>query len=251
MSQKLTPILIVISIISAFFAGTLWQKVRNLEKGKTTGTVTATPQAVQPLSLENLKKYAKELKLNTKDFNNCLDKAKYEQKVKDELKEGENLGVTGTPAFFINGLLLGGAYPYEAFRAVIDFELKGGDWKKPDVTVKYLVDKNYDNGEIEIARKTVNLGDSPQKGEAEAPVKIIEYSDFQCPFCARHFTQTAKQIEDNYIKNGKVLLAFKQYPLNFHPFAQKAAEASLCANDQGKFWEYHDKLFEEVAKSSQ
>lgn len=248
MSKRFVPVLLVVIIILAFFVGVLWQKVQNLEKG---ATPTATATSQEPLSLENLKKYAKELNLKTKDFNSCLDKAIYEQKVKDEFKSGEALGVGGTPGFFINGLFLGGAYPYDTFKAVIDFELAGGDWKKPDATVKYLVDGDPKNGEIVIERKNVDLGDAPKKGEADAPIKIIEFSDFECPYCAIFYSQTFSQIQKEYIDTGKVFFAFKQFPLSLHQYAQKAAEASLCAGEQGKFWEYHDKLFAEVSKASQ
>ncbi len=80
------------------------------------------------------------------------------------------------------------------------------------------------------------------RGNPDAKVVIIEYSDFQCPFCGKAQT-TVEQILNDY--NGKVKLYYKQFPLTqIHPNAQKAAEASLLAADQGKFWEYHDLLFE-------
>ena len=66
----------------------------------------------------------------------------------------------------------------------------------------------------------------PIKGSSDAPVTIVEYSDFECPFCARHFVQTLPSIEENYIKTGKVKYIFKDFPLNFHRFAQKASEAA-------------------------
>lgn len=83
----------------------------------------------------------------------------------------------------------------------------------------------------------------PTLGSKDAKVTIVEYSDFQCPFCERFVTQSFPQIKTDYIDTGKVKLVFRQFPLSFHPFAQKAAEASLCADEQGKFWDYHDKLF--------
>lgn len=84
-------------------------------------------------------------------------------------------------------------------------------------------------------------------GQADAPVTIIEFTDYQCPFCARHFTQTYGQIKQNYIDTGKVKYVSRDFPLSFHQFAQKASEAAECAEDQGKFWEMHDKLFETQA----
>jgi protein-disulfide isomerase len=82
------------------------------------------------------------------------------------------------------------------------------------------------------------------KGDPDAPVKIFEFSDFECPFCARFYTQTYGQIDSEYIENGDVAIIFKHFPLSIHANAQKAAEAAECAGDQGKFWEMHDMLFE-------
>jgi len=89
-----------------------------------------------------------------------------------------------------------------------------------------------------------SAGDIPFKGQKSAPITIIEFSDFQCPYCERFYTQTLPLIDENYIKTGKVKLTFRNFPLSFHQYAQKAAEASECANEQNKFWEYHNKLFE-------
>ncbi len=83
--------------------------------------------------------------------------------------------------------------------------------------------------------------DNHVRGNFNAPVTLVEFSDFECPFCERIFP-TMNKILGDY--EGKVRLVYKQFPLSFHPNAQKAAEASECASEQGKFWEYHDKLFE-------
>ncbi|MFZ5366121.1 MAG: DsbA family protein [Patescibacteria group bacterium] len=95
-------------------------------------------------------------------------------------------------------------------------------------------------GEEEIA-KLVETGQV--KGEETAKVTMVEFSDFQCPFCARYAKETFPQIEKEYIKTGKVRYIFHHYPLSFHQYAQKAAEAAECAGEQGKFWEMHDKIF--------
>jgi protein-disulfide isomerase len=89
---------------------------------------------------------------------------------------------------------------------------------------------------------TISLTGKIPRGNVSAPITIVEYSDFQCPFCKR-VQPTLDQLLKDY--NGKIKLYYKHFPLNqIHPYAQKAAEASECAADQGKFWEYHDKLFE-------
>lgn len=88
----------------------------------------------------------------------------------------------------------------------------------------------------------VSAGDAPLKGSPDAPITIIEFSDFQCPFCKR-VLPVLTQLLEQYA--GKVKLAFRDFPLaNIHPQAQKAAEAAHCAGEQGKYWEYHDLLFE-------
>src|SRR5450432_2078513 len=87
----------------------------------------------------------------------------------------------------------------------------------------------------------VALGDAPQLGDSDAKVTIVEWSDFQCPFCGR-VIDTLHQVEKNYGSDVRVL--FKQNPLPMHQNAPYAAKASLAAQKQGKFWPMHDKLFE-------
>ena len=89
--------------------------------------------------------------------------------------------------------------------------------------------------------KDINVAGSPFKGAADAPVTIVLFTDFQCPYCARILPLLNQVLEKN---QGKVKLVFKNFPLNTHQFARKAAAAALAANKQGKFWEYHDRLFQ-------
>ncbi len=91
----------------------------------------------------------------------------------------------------------------------------------------------------------VSLDDDPVMGNPNAPVTVVEYSDFQCPFCSRFFTETLPQLEENYIDTGKIKFVYKDLPLDsLHPNARAAHIAAECADEQGKFWEYHDVLFE-------
>jgi len=99
---------------------------------------------------------------------------------------------------------------------------------------KYKVEKKIEPLRTQVA----DVG--PARGPASAPVTIVEFSDFQCPFCGR-LIPTLDQVKAKY--GDKVRIVFRQFPLPMHPNAQKAAEASLCANDQGKFWEMHDAMF--------
>jgi len=95
----------------------------------------------------------------------------------------------------------------------------------------------------------VSLDDDPFKGNANAQVTVIEFSDFQCPFCFRFFEQTLPQIEKNYIETGKIKFVYRDLPLdNLHPNARPVHIAAECADEQGKFWEYHDILFEKQSE---
>lgn len=93
--------------------------------------------------------------------------------------------------------------------------------------------------------QTVSIGDSPIKGDAEAPVTIIEYSDYQCPFCARNYRDVLPLLEQEYIDTGKVRFVMRENPLtSIHRNAMDASIAALCAGDQGKYWEMHDLMFD-------
>ncbi|MBI5066837.1 MAG: thioredoxin domain-containing protein [Deltaproteobacteria bacterium] len=82
--------------------------------------------------------------------------------------------------------------------------------------------------------------EGPSRGSEKAPITIVEFSDFECPYCVKA-EETVKQVMKEY--EGKIRLVYRDFPLPFHPNAQKAAEAAHCAGDQGKYWEMHEKLF--------
>lgn len=244
--SPLVPILVIGLIVFAFVSGSLWQKVKSLEKGNS-GTVAGTQQAPQAnyLSIENLKIYAQDLKLDTKKFNSCLDNSERKSDVEKELNEGIDEGVSGTPGFFLNGHFISGALPFEMFKTFIDYELATGfdSGKKPTEEVQKLIDQ----GIIDTSKKEVKIENYPSRGPQNAKITLVEYSDFECPYCVRA-NPTVKKILETYPNN--IRLVYKQFPLiNIHPNAMKAAEASLCAKDQGKFWEYHDKLFDSATSS--
>lgn len=89
------------------------------------------------------------------------------------------------------------------------------------------------------------VADAPALGRADAPVTIVEFSDYQCPFCQRFFATTFPALKQQYIDAGKVRYVFRDSPLDqLHPLARKAAEAAHCAGEQGKYWEMHDALFQ-------
>jgi protein-disulfide isomerase len=101
------------------------------------------------------------------------------------------------------------------------------------------------------ARADVDADDDPVLGDPNAPVTIIEFSDYECPFCGRFYSQTLPQIKSNYIDTGKVKLVYRDFPLSFHQMAEPSALAANCAADQDKFWEFHDKAFENQGSLSE
>lgn len=99
----------------------------------------------------------------------------------------------------------------------------------------------------------VSADDDPFLGPQKAKVTIIEFTDYQCPFCRRFWRETLEQIKQEYINSGKsVKFVLRDFPLSsIHPMAQKYSEAAECAEDQRKYWEMHDKIFQEQDKLGQ
>ena len=98
---------------------------------------------------------------------------------------------------------------------------------------------------LEPPRQQIATDNSPSRGPAGAPIELVEFSDFQCPFCLRA-NPTVRQVLDTY--GDRIRFVYRHYPLPSHPNARPAAEAAECAAEQGKFWPYHDKLFASQSK---
>ncbi len=227
-----TPVLVLLLIAASFYVGRLSSQVEGLKKNVAGTDTTAPTQAPEPerkLDVASLKERAKKIGLDTTKFDQCLDGGAMAQRVADEQKEGAALGVSGTPSFLINGVMLVGAQPQSSFESVIDAELKNGTGDKAAAAL----------GE-EGKRLKLNLTKGYVTGSENAKIKIVEFTDFECPYCERAFP-TVSAVMEKY--KGKISLEYKSFPLSFHPSAQKAAEAALCAGEQGKFWEMHDDLF--------
>lgn len=228
------PLLVVLLIVGAFYLGRLSLEVANLKKEKSAPAPVAAgvaqpTEAQRPIDVPSMKALAKTLGMDENKFNQCLDDGTYASRVASEQKEGQNFGISGTPSFLINGLLVVGAQPATTFESIIDAELKNG-------TGNVAAKATGGDG----VRNKVAYGTGPVKGASNAKVKMVEFTDFECPFCERAFP-TIEGLLTKY--EGKISLEYKSFPLPFHPLAQKAAEGALCANDQGKFWEMHDTMF--------
>ncbi|MBF5041118.1 thioredoxin [Aggregicoccus sp. 17bor-14] len=206
------------------------------------------------LDRASLERYAQEIGLNLPKFKAALDSGKFRSRVEQDARDGAAVGANGTPTFYVNGREVVGAVPFANFKQIIDEEIAKADkllasgTKLEDVYEKLMAQAAAapapsaapEAPAAPAAVQKVELGNAPVKGAKNAPVTIVAFSDFECPFCGR-VIPTLKQIEDTY--KGKVKLAFKNQPLPFHPNAKPAAMAAMAANEQGKFWEMHDKLF--------
>lgn len=182
------------------------------------------------LTLPDLLNYAKHLNLDLKTFQKALDKHSYRPLIERDLAEARALGVTTTPTFFINGRRLVGPQGYASLQAVLDSLLAGTPRNQPAQT------------EITASgpAQQINLTKAPVKGPTKALVSLVEFSDFECPFCGETVT-VLRQLLAAY--PTQVRLSFKHYPLPMHAEAPLAHEAALAAGAQGKFWEMHDLLF--------
>jgi protein-disulfide isomerase len=215
------------------------------------------------LSEAKYEEWAKQIGLNVTKWKFDKDSPEVAELINKDNSYGQSVGADGTPSFFINGRFVSGAMPFDTFKSVIDDQIKKADEAlkkgvKHDKLYETLVAENVKSAGSAPAMAAaqapdqkfdVQVGNAPARGPKTAPVTIVEFSDFQCPFCGR-VEPTIKQVEDAY--KGKVRVVWKNQPLSFHPNAMPAAEAAMAAYEQGndKFWAMHDKLFEQQAQLS-
>lgn len=96
--------------------------------------------------------------------------------------------------------------------------------------------------EVNVRGMEFELGANPVKGSSSSKLILVDFTEYQCPFCGRYARETFPQIMKQYVETGKIRYAIMDMPLAMHPLAPKAAEAARCANEQGKFWEMHDQM---------
>jgi protein-disulfide isomerase len=179
---------------------------------------------------EILEEMAGSLDLDGEQFSTCLAEGKYTDRVNSDLQEGIAEGVTGTPAFRINGSALSGAQPFAAFQQQIEFYLAGGE--PPSLEV-----------DADSFRSI---------GSADAPVVITEFSDYQCPACSAVAREVIPELIEQYVETGRVRFVYREYPLtSIHPTADKASEAAVCAGQQDMFWAMNEQLFATSSEWSQ
>ena len=199
----------------------------------------------------SLKKYAQGLGLDMAKFDKDRTDASVTDQLNSEVAEAQRVGVQGTPSFFINGVQAP-SWDVETMSRMIDAAKSGGDVAAVAGEVRKVYE-DQDRRRREAMQQAasqvhnIDITGSPMKGNPKAPVTIVEFSDFQCPYCANS-EPLLKQVLEAY--DGKVKLVYKHLPLNMHPNARPAAMAALEAMQHGKFWEMHDLLFQNYAQLS-
>jgi protein-disulfide isomerase len=201
-------------------------------------------QDQQALSPDLYTRYAKELGLDLKKFKGAIDAKKGQDRIQQDQQLAGRVGANGTPTMFFNCRQVVGAQPFERLKVVAEDELRKADallaGKKPGAD--FYGQACGANLKVAAAGPALKLRpDDPVRGNPKAPVTIVLFSDFQCPFCAR-VNPTLAEVEKTY--GEKVKVVWKHQPLPFHPNALPAAEAAEAAREQGKFWQFHDKLFQ-------
>ncbi len=212
------------------------------------------------LGRAELESYAEQAGLDVEKVKKALDEDKHKETLSADQTLAGQVGARGTPYFFVNGRQLRGAQPFAAFKAVIDEEIATAEaLLKKGVKPEQLYVTITKDGLTKAAApkptqkpgqpdpkavyKVPLQGDEPQKGPDDALVTIVEFSDFECPFCGR-VEPTITQLQDKYGKDLRVV--WMNNPLPFHKNAKPAANAALEAHaqkgDKG-FWAMHEKMF--------
>jgi len=199
---------------------------------------------------------AQELGLDMVRFRGDLDSGVYRKAIAEDVADAAQIGISGTPTFFINGRPVHGNQPLKVFADTVDQELvraTGVRAQHPADLYAALVadgkpeadapaDANNANADLDPnTAYRVGLGlPGHQLGPDDALVTIVEFSDFQCPYCAREAPVLAK-IYQKYPKQVRII--YRHMAMAFHRSSSIAAEAAVAAADQGKFWAFHDQVF--------
>ncbi len=218
--------------------------------GAVSTVVTTPPASSANLGLKDtLYAYAKQLGLNEMQFDSCVSNQQTLSIINAGLQSGSGLGVTGTPTFFINNKKLVGAQPVAILDEIIKAELKGSPTTLDgySAAVKQLAATNPPG--FSIVGSKPDITGAPIEGNANAKVIVAEFSDFQCPFCKQWTDSSLRTLRAEL--GDDVALAFLHFPIvQIHPNAGNAAVVSVCAQQQGKFWQMHDLLFSKQSEWS-
>jgi protein-disulfide isomerase len=193
------------------------------------------------LDSQRLESYAREIGLDHRRFRRALDGGAHDEAIEEDCELAVSLGARGTPAFFINGRLLSGAQPYEAFERAIQQEIelarealhRGARREQIYETAMAAIavgdDEELDEEEEEQEVYYVPTGDSPAQGPKDALVTVVMFTDVQCPFCDRAY-RTARAVRDRF--DDEVRIVIKNHPLPMHADAMQAHQALMEARAQ-------------------
>ena len=202
--------------------------------------VSADPTTLR----EALDGYAASLDLDAEAFGQCFGSSATYETVGQQLQRGIDLGVNGTPTFFVNNKLISGAQAASIFTEVIAAELAGSPTSIDEYSDAVRLIASREPPAFAILAEAPDFAGAPIEGSPDARVVIVEFSDFQCPFCQRWYYNALPEIRQ--FIGDEVAIAFLHFPIaQLHPNAPAVHVAAQCASEQGKFWEMHDLLFEE------
>lgn len=198
------------------------------------------PQAPQASVQDRMVAYAEEIGLDSADFTECVSSGKFEDKINKQMADGQAAGVSGTPGNIIfdmksgKGIVISGAQPVANFKKTIDAMLKdpAAAMKEPGITLAGPV-------------TPISTSDDNIRGAANAKIALIEYSDYECPFC-HSVHPTYQQLMKDY--DGQIMWVYRHYPLSFHQGAMPLALGAECAGELGgqdAFWEFSDMVMAE------
>jgi RNA polymerase sigma factor (sigma-70 family) len=190
------------------------------------------------LAYPDLEVHAQAIGLDLARFRKALDEKRFLPAVEEDMRLAKEADINGAPSFYINGVAFVGAQPVTAFKQAVEDALARGKGEAPAQRPSLPAEPPAPSPEA-LAR-AVAPGDAPSKGDPKALVTMVVFSDFECPFCAK-LAPLLNELLVAYPKDLRIV--YKNLPLPFHLNAQLAAEAALAANEQGKFWAMHDRLF--------
>jgi len=206
---------------------------------------------------------AEELGLDLDAYQACVASGEKEALVAQSVMEAQSLGFSGTPSFHIvrdatnDAYPLVGAQPYDQFAAILDTLIAG---ETPQVAQGSSEDNGDSGGSGEIPDWATTEGLQPDpdrpgytmagdlyRGNPDADVVVVEFSDFQCPFCRRHVLETQPTLDEQFVDTDQIFWVFKHFPLSIHPQAPAAGVAAECAASQDNFWEMHELIFNSMS----
>jgi len=252
-AQIISALIIALAIL--LHGGIIKIKGVTPKTGTTTTTTATAPTTTTPAgetapasAEENINKLvaaAEQQGLDGEEFRSCVTDQKFKAEFDKDNADAAAAAVNGTPGFVvgksaatIDGVKISGAYPFETFKAVFDGLAAG-------TTIDALITARASD---QLEKATSSVDDDAVLGNPNAPITLIEFSDYECPFCQRHYKQVHASIVKEYVDTGKVKVVFRDFVAvpGHNPNATVEALAATCARDQDgdeAYYKMHDYIF--------